>query len=74
MFWSNITEKGPKSALKVYYAFKLAWKHQFLIILCSFRSLNSKVSDILKFKRPCNIENCVVKKCYNGSQVYYNKF
>ena len=54
MFWSIITEKGPKSALKVYYAFKLAWKHQFLIILCSFRRLISKVSDILKFWEPRN--------------------
>ena len=49
MFGSNITEKGPKSAQKVYCAFKSAWKHLFLIILCSFRRFKSKVSVILKF-------------------------
>ena len=49
MFWSNITEKGPERALKVYYAFKSAWKYSFLIILCSFKRLKIKVSDILNF-------------------------
>ena len=29
MFWSNITEKGPKSALKEYYGFKPACKQSF---------------------------------------------
>ena len=55
MFWSNIAEKGPKGAQKGHYAFKSAWKHSFLIILCSYLRLKSKVSDILKFWEPsCN--------------------
>ena len=70
MFWSNKTEKGPKSALKVHYALE----HKFLIILCSFRRPNSKVNDILKFWEPRN--DCVIhwkpcckEQCYNSSLV-----
>ena len=32
MFWSNITKKGLKSALKVFDAFKSAWKHYNLLL------------------------------------------
>ena len=74
MFWSNVTEKGPKSALKLYYALKLAWKHQFLIILCSFRRINSKVNNILKFWSQAMavlyLKPCCKEQCYNGSPVY----
>ena len=52
MLWSNITEKASKSVIKVYYEFKSAWKHSFLIILCSFRRLKSKVNDIFQFWGP----------------------
>ena len=52
MFWSNVSEKGPKNSLKVYYTFITEWKHPFLIF---YVVLKSKVSDILKFWEPrCN--------------------
>ena len=54
MYWSNISEKGPKSALKVCDAFKSAWKHYnlllFYVVLEDLEVI--KVSDMLKCWEP----------------------